>query len=264
MQRYALGLEYEGSSFHGWQSQKGVSTVEDTLNAAIAEIVQHPVDVVAAGRTDAGVHGLGQVVHFDTEAVRPIDAYVRGVNTHLPKTIRIRWAAPVADDFHARYSATERRYIYLIHSDKISPGLLGNGVTWVHYPLDIENMRIASKALIGEHDFSSFRAADCQSNTPIRDIRKLDIYQQDKLIVVDISANAFLHHMVRNIVGLLLAVGRGQFPATYAQEVLEFKNRSLAPQMASANGLYLLHVDYPEAFMLPGSINLPWYISRIT
>ncbi len=261
MARIALCVEYEGTHYHGWQIQKKQISIQATLEKALSKIALHPVHVVACGRTDAGVHAVGQIIHFDVAVERPYDAWVRGVNSFLPKDIRVKWARSVDDSFHARYSALSRQYTYLIYIDKISPGLLHSGVTWAHYEVSVDKMKLASEALIGTHDFSSFRASSCQAKTPVREIKYLEIRRQGSMITIDIEANAFLHHMVRNIVGTLLYIGRGSEHVNFAKQVLDARNRSFAPQMAPASGLYLRHAAYPESYDFPKMKGRPWFLS---
>jgi tRNA pseudouridine38-40 synthase len=249
--RIALGLEYDGMAFSGWQSQPGGNTVQDALEAALASISGTPTRVVCAGRTDAGVHALGQVVHFDTAAQRRPTAWVRGVNAHLPSTVAVRWAVPVAAEFHARFAARGRRYRYVLQSRPERPGLLAGKVGWCHRPLDIEAMRVASLSLLGEHDFSSFRAAECQAKSPVKIIHGLVISGKNDLIFFDLHANAFLHHMVRNIVGALVYVGMGRQPAGWLGELLEARDRTRAAPTFSPAGLYLTGVEYDSSWGLP-------------
>ncbi|NRQ43858.1 tRNA pseudouridine(38-40) synthase TruA [Rheinheimera sp. YQF-2] len=249
--RIALGIEYDGSAFYGWQRQREVNSVQQELEIALASVANQPVELSCAGRTDAGVHATGQVVHFDTSAVRDSKAWIMGTNTRLPDAIAVRWAQPVADDFHARFSATARRYRYIIYNHKYRPAILRAGLSHYHQTLDIELMQQAAPLLLGEQDFSSFRAMQCQSKTPFRNIHHLTIERRGDFIVLDIKANAFLHHMVRNITGSLLEVGMKNRPPEWIGEVLAAKDRSLAAATAKPGGLYLVDVDYPAQFGLP-------------
>lgn len=249
--RIALGLEYDGSGFHGWQSQAGGDTVQDALESALSMIADSPTRVVCAGRTDAGVHALEQVVHFDTEVERPLSAWVRGVNAHLPAAVAVRWAHPVSADFHARFSARGRRYRYLLLNRPQRPGLLAHRVGWHHRPLDLELMKQAATHLLGEHDFTSFRSAECQAKSPIKEVRRLDIARRGDLLVIDVEAGAFLHHMVRNIVGALVHIGKGAQPSAWMAEVLAARDRSLAAPTFPADGLYFAGVEYDPGFGLP-------------
>lgn len=249
--RIALGIEYDGSNFFGWQRQREVNSVQQELETALAKVANHPIELFCAGRTDAGVHATGQVVHFDTTAMRDNKAWIMGSNAQLPDQIAVRWAQNVPEDFHARFSATARRYRYVIYNHKYRPALLRNGLSHYHQKLDIELMHQAAPVLLGEHDFSAFRAVQCQSKTPFRNIHHLRIVRIEDYIVIDIKANAFLHHMVRNITGSLLEVGMGRRPPSWIAELLASKNRNLAAATAKAGGLYLVEVDYPEYYQIP-------------
>lgn len=254
-QRIALGVEYDGSAFNGWQAQLSprLATVQESLEAAIAAIAAHPVRTVCAGRTDAGVHGSGQVVHFDTAAERPLKAWVAGVNSILDRHCAVQWARAVPGEFHARFSALSRRYRYCIHNARVRPALLASFVTSHHQPLDTAAMHAAGQYLLGEHDFSSYRGSACQSTTPMRNVMALSVQRQGSYVVVDIEANAFLLHMVRNIVGMLLVVGEGRRPPDWAGELLQLRDRTRAPATAPPNGLCLCQVRYPERYGLPGA-----------
>lgn len=252
MARIALGIEYNGNRYRGWQTQQeGVPTVQLEVERALAKVADHPVTVICAGRTDAGVHGCGQVIHFDSDAERSMRAWQFGGNSNLPKDISIRWAVPVADDFHARFSAFSRRYRYVIYNHPIRPALLADQVSWQFLPLNVPLMREGAKYLLGEHDFSSFRGIYCQSKTPMKTLHRLEIFQRGNLIVVEAEANAFLMHMVRNITGTLMAVGIGKKPPEWVKTVLEARNRSVAAPTAPPFGLYLVGIGYPERFQLP-------------
>lgn len=249
--RVALGIEYDGTAFAGWQSQLHGNTVQDVLERALSAVADASVATVCAGRTDAGVHALMQVVHFDTEVHRPYSAWVRGTNANLPPTVAVCWAEPVSEEFHARFSARGRRYRYLLLNHSVRPALLNGKVGWYHAPLDVEAMRIAAATLLGEHDFSAFRAAQCQAKSPVRTLWKLDIVRQGDMIVFDLEANAFLHHMVRNLVGALVYVGNGRRSAEWVREVLESRDRSKGAPTFDAGGLYLFGVDYGPGWSLP-------------
>ncbi|WP_337841193.1 tRNA pseudouridine(38-40) synthase TruA [Rheinheimera sp.] len=249
--RIALGVEYNGSSLFGWQRQREVPSVQGHLEAALSKVANHQVETFCAGRTDAGVHATGQVVHFDTDATRDMQAWVMGTNSNLPPGIAVRWAQPVSDDFHARFSATARRYRYVIYNHKYRPAILGAGLSHYHQSLDVELMHQAGQYLLGEHDFSSFRAIQCQSHSPFRHLIHLNLSRFGSYIVLDIKANAFLHHMVRNITGSLLEVGKGQQKPEWIAELLAAKDRNLAAATAKAEGLYLVDVDYPAHFSIP-------------
>lgn len=252
-ERIALGLEYDGRGFKGWQSQRtpGIATVQETLERALAEIADHEVKVACAGRTDTGVHATAQVVHFDTPSQRPLKAWVRGGNTLLPDTVAIRWARVVDEKFHARFAALSRRYRYVIHNLPVQSALLRDLVTTHPYPLEAEPMASAGRYLLGEHDFSAFRGAGCQSATPMRNLTRLDVWRKGDFILVDVQANAFLQHMVRNIIGVLLPIGEGRREPEWAREVLESRDRTLAGITAPPQGLHLVQVAYPEHFGLP-------------
>ena len=250
--RIALGIEYDGTAFSGWQIQKNDPSVQACLEKALTSVADHPVPVVCAGRTDAGVHALGQVVHFDSESKRSERAWVLGVNSELPQSINVRWARTVADDFHARYSARARSYSYLILNSSVRSALLKDRAWWVRRALDVESMQRAGARLVGKHDFSSFRAAGCQAANPIRNVTWLDIRRlDDSTIRLDITANAFLHHMVRNIAGTLAMVGRGEKPERWLSEVLEARNRCESGVTAPPAGLYLAHVAYEPVLDQP-------------
>lgn len=250
--RIALGIEYDGQSFRGWQAQKhGVPTVQAALETAVSKVAAHRVSTVCAGRTDTGVHGIGQVVHFDTEAVRTPRNWLLGSNVNLPPTVSVTWAKEVGDDFHARFSATARSYRYLILNRPCRSALLAGKVTWVHRPLDAERMHVAAQHLLGTHDFSSYRALGCQAKSPVRTISGIRVERQRDLIELSLTANAFLHHMVRNIAGVLIEIGQGERPAEWTLEVLRLRDRTLGGVTAPPHGLYLSQVRYPEAFAIP-------------
>ena len=253
--RIALGIEYNGTSFRGWQIQPAGGTVQDALQGALAKIAGGPVDVVCAGRTDAGVHATGQIVHFDTELDRPLTAWVRGVNTFLPASVAVRWAHPVADEFHARFSAYARRYRYLLLNRPQRPGVQSGRVGWCHQPLDVVRMQGAAEALLGEHDFSSFRAAECQAKSPQKTMHIAQVRQVGEVIVFDFEASAFLHHMVRNLVGSLVYIGQGRQPADWMQTLLEVRDRRVAAPTFAAEGLYLVGVRYEAHWGLPNRID---------
>lgn len=251
MGRIALGIEYDGASVFGWQRQKDVPSVQQHLENALSVIANRDIKVQCAGRTDAGVHATGQVVHFDCDVERPDRAWTLGVNANLPETISVTWSKPVSDEFHARFSATHRRYRYVIHNSRIRPAILNSGVTHEYRELDERKMHEAAQFLVGEHDYTTFRASLCQSKSPRRKVTKIDVYRSGRYVVVDIRANAFLHHMVRNIVGSLSVIGAGEQPIGWIAELLALKDRSKAATTARPNGLYLVDVTYPELFELP-------------
>lgn len=249
--RIALGIEYDGSRYFGWQRQREVCSVQAALEQALSKIANHPIEIQCAGRTDAGVHATGQVIHFETEMVRKASAWTLGINSNLPSDVAVRWVKQVDDQFHARFSATARRYRYVIYNSNLRPAILSSGVSHYYGDIDAEAMHRAGQCLIGEHDFTSFRAVQCQSNTPWRNVTHLAVSRQGPYVVLDIRANAFLHHMVRNITGSLLEVGLGHQPGAWIAELLAAKNRDLAGATAKAGGLYLVEVTYPEHFGLP-------------
>ncbi len=249
--RIALGVEYDGSGYLGWQSQREGRTVQDTLQLALSQIAGHPVSVQAAGRTDTGVHALEQVVHFDSQTSRPLSAWVRGANALLPSDVAVRWAHPVSDDFHARFSAQGRSYRYLLRNAPTRPALQSGQIGWFHAPLDLAAMQAAAQYLLGEHDFSAFRAAECQAKSPVKHLYQLDIRQDGELFTFDLAANAFLHHQVRNLVGSLLYVGKGKYPPDWLADVLTSRQRSRAAPTFMPDGLYLRAIRYDPAWGLP-------------
>ncbi|HEC17199.1 MAG TPA: tRNA pseudouridine(38-40) synthase TruA [Sedimenticola sp.] len=251
MLRIALGVEYDGAHFHGWQIQPGVRTVQEELEKALSRVADRPVRVQCAGRTDTGVHGVGQVAHFDTEARRSPRSWVLGANANLPFDINLTWAQPVDGSFHARFSATSRDYRYIILNRMTRSSLWRNHAVWTHRPLDEDRMRQAAQLLVGTHDFSSYRALGCQAKSPVRTITRLDVSRQGDRVIIDVSANAFLHHMVRNIAGVLMAIGRGDEPVTWSREVLERRDRTQGGVTAPPEGLYLMRVGYPDQFRIP-------------
>lgn len=248
--RIALGLEYEGSGFCGWQSQADGGAVQNALESALSIVADEPTRVVCAGRTDAGVHALAQVVHFDTEAVRPDTAWVRGVNANLPGSIAVRWAQPVSGEFHARFSARGRRYRYLLLNRAERPGLMAHRVGWFHRPLDADVMAVAAGLLLGEHDFSAFRSIECQAKSPVKTLRRADVTRHGELLVFEFEASAFLHHMVRNLVGTLVYVGKGAHPPEWVSDILAGRDRARAAPTFEACGLYFAGVDYDPVWQL--------------
>jgi tRNA pseudouridine38-40 synthase len=250
--RIALGVEYDGSSFGGWQRQgHDPNTIQEKLEIAIGKVADHDVVVHCAGRTDARVHGVGQVVHFDTSSLRDLRGWIFGCNTRLPDAISVRWAKVVGDEFHARFSAQARAYRYVIYNHPVRPALGIKHLSWNFRPLDLALMQQASRYLLGEHDFTSFRATGCQAKSPVKEVQKIDVFSRGKLIVIDIEANAFLHHMVRNIAGVLMAVGCGKQPVEWVQHVLDSKDRKQGAPTAAPYGLYFMRVHYPERFEIP-------------
>lgn len=250
--RVALALGYDGQRFAGWQTQPRVRTAQDVLEQALSAMAGHPVATICAGRTDAGVHALAQVVHFDTDARRPPTAWVRGVNAALPDDLAVHWAAPVAPDFHARFSATARTYRYVLVQGAVRQPLWHGRAGWTHHALDLDAMRAAAQALVGRHDFSAFRSAQCQAASPVRTLDRLDLHARGAQVVFTLRANAFLHHMVRNLVGALVAVGARKRPPAWVGEVLASRDRTQAAATFSPAGLYLVGVDYPARFGVPG------------
>ena len=251
MVRVAIGLEYDGSQFCGWQTQPSACGVQDTLEAALSEIAGERISTASAGRTDSGVHALAQVVHFDTEAMRPESAWVRGVNALLPPAVSVRWSREVAPEFHARFCAQARRYRYVLLNRSVRPGLAAGRVGWFHAPLNLEAMQTAASMLIGEHDFSAFRAAECQAKTPVRTLSVLNISRTSDLLIFDLHANAFLHHMVRNIIGGLVFVGKGKHPPAWLGGILAGCDRKLAAPTFAPDGLYLSGVEYDAKWGIP-------------
>lgn len=251
VRRIALGIEYDGRCFCGWQTQFGGGAVQDALEHALHAFAGQPLATICAGRTDAGVHASAQVVHIDTTVSRPIEAWVRGVNARLPASLAVRWSRPVPADFHARFSATSRRYDYWLLNDPVRSPLLEGRVGWVYRPLDHRAMHAAAQLLVGRHDFSAFRAAECQAASPVRELRRFEVMRDGRLIRIRVEANAFLHHMVRNLVGLLVYIGLGRQPVNWAADVLAARDRSRAAPTFSAEGLYLSAVQYDADFGLP-------------
>ncbi|OOZ40818.1 tRNA pseudouridine(38-40) synthase TruA [Solemya pervernicosa gill symbiont] len=251
--KIALGIEYNGSSFHGWQRQRSVPSVQESIEAALTKVANHPIVVVCAGRTDAEVHATGQVIHFESDAERRERAWMLGSNANLPDGVSVTWAQRVSDDFHARFSATGRRYRYVILNRDSRPGVMSGRVSWIYAPLDANRMHRAAQALLGECDFTSFRAQGCQSNTPWRRLDEIKVTRSGDFVVIEVEANAFLHHMVRNIAGVLIAIGSGDQSVEWAAEVLALRDRTQAGVTAPPHGLYLVKVRYPEQFAIPDS-----------
>lgn len=249
--RIAIGLEYDGAAFSGWQSQPSGNTVQDVLEAALGRIAGGPIQVVCAGRTDAGVHALAQVVHFDAPVARPLSAWVRGVNALLPASVAVNWSVEVSDDFHARFSARARSYRYLLLNRASRPGLQSGKVGWCHRPLDVEAMQEAAACLLGEHDFSSFRAAECQAKSPVKTMHEFSVRREGDLVVFACRANAYLHHMVRNLVGALVYVGMGRHPPGWMAELLAARDRTCGAPTFDPAGLYLAGVEYGAHWRIP-------------
>ena len=256
--RIALGIEYDGTGYHGFQTQLGeVSTIQEELERALSAVADEHISVVCAGRTDSGVHAVEQIGHFDTQAIRKERSWALGVNSNLPKTIRIKWVKNVTEDFHARFSAVKRHYRYLIHNKPDLSALLYNRVTSYHAHLNEVLMLSAIQYLLGEHDFSSFRSSACQAKSPIKTVYKAEISRKADILVIDIVANSFLQHMVRNIMGVLFAIGQEKRPPGYMKELLAARNRQAGEVTASASGLYLMQIEYDSKFKLPQKVVSP-------
>jgi tRNA pseudouridine38-40 synthase len=249
--RIAAIIEYDGSGFSGWQRQTDARSVQQCVEEALSGIADHAVAVTVAGRTDAGVHACAQVVHFDTDALRSNYAWVRGTNSNLPADVALLWASEVESSFHARYSATAREYRYVVVNRPVRPTYLARRVTHEYRPLDVKRMQSATGFLIGAHDFSAFRAAECQAKSPVRELRALEIARTGDFVTITVRANAFLHHMVRNLAGVLMDIGSGEREPHWAREVLEARDRKLGGITAPPDGLYLTAVDYPETYRIP-------------
>ena len=248
--RFAAEVEYDGTSYHGWQSQvKNIATIQDEVEKALSIVADEDIKVICAGRTDAGVHATGQIIHFDTKVERSLLAWTHGSNANLPNDISFHWVKSVPDDFHARFKAISRRYCYTIYNDPIRPVIARNNVTWQCLPLDEKLMHEAGQALVGEHNFNSFRAKNCQAHSPIRTIESLNVTRRKKIITIEIQANAFLHHMVRNIAGVLMAIGSHKEPVSWVEELLSVCSREQGGVTAKPTGLCLMHVGYPEEFI---------------
>lgn len=243
--KVALGVEYDGRNFSGWQKQPKVRTIQFCLEKALSKVADETVNSFCAGRTDAGVHALEQVIHFEVEVVRTPHQWLRGTNTWLPPDVRVLWASRVSDDFHARFSAIARHYQYIIYNHPIRPALRRHYVTWQPVPLDARKMHKGAQYLIGEHDFSSYRAKECQSQSAKRHVHEINISRHNECVIIDIKANAFLHHMVRNIVGVLMEIGMGKRPPDWSFEVLQAKDRKAGGITAAPTGLYFVQVEYP-------------------
>lgn len=252
--RIALGLEYDGSDFSGWQSQTDALGVQTVVEKALSEVANHPVQIVAAGRTDAGVHAAMQVIHFDTTSVRTERNWMLGGAAHLPESVSVLWTREVLDSFHARFNAQARSYRYFILNRGPRPALARLRTSWVRDPLDETRMQEGAALLVGQHDFTSFRAAECQARSPIRHVYDLQVERRGEIVALSVTANAFLHHMVRNIAGVLIAIGRGERPVEWVNEVLDARDRRQGGVTAPPGGLYLSAVRYPAAFGLPSEV----------
>lgn len=257
--KYAACIEYDGSAYFGWQYQDHAPSVQGDVEAAISRVANHPVKIVCAGRTDTGVHGIGQIIHFESESDRSIDAWQFGTNSNLPDTTVMRWVKPVDDRFHARFSAGARRYRYIVLNRDTRPAILSKRVAWTRKKLNHELMHQASQHLLGEHDFTSLRAAGCQAKHAVRTIHDIGVSREGDFIYLDVKANAFLYHMVRNIAGTLFTVGEGKNSVDWVAELIAKQDRREAGATAPAGGLYFVHVDYPKQYELPEEYHLPWF-----
>jgi tRNA pseudouridine38-40 synthase len=261
--RFALCIEYAGENYKGWQKQKydALPTVQESVEKALSKVANHEVSVICAGRTDTGVNGTYQIIHFDSDAKRTERAWVMGTNTNLPQDIAVQWAVEVDKSFHARFSALKRRYRYIIYPNPVMPAVLAKGVTWTHKDLDVLLMQQAASHLLGEHDFSSYRAVACQAKSPVRTIEGISVEKSGALIVIDVQANAFLHHMIRNIAGVLMSIGAKEAEPIWAKEVLEARDRRKGGVTAPPHGLYFVDVKYPDKYLLPASGLGPFFLS---
>lgn len=251
MPRMALGIAYDGVSWQGWQTQPEGRTVQDKLEAALSSFLAEPAATICAGRTDTGVHALAQVVHLDTLVQRRMESWVRGLNALLPDSIAVQWAKTVPDAFHARFSAVSRTYVYVVRNTRVRSPIMHGRAGWVYHALDLGRMRDAARRLVGEHDFSCFRSSQCQAASPIRTLQALDIEQRGDFYLFTFQANAFLHHMVRNLMGAILYIGQGRREAAWIEDLLAQRDRRLAAPTFAPDGLYLTHVQYPAEFELP-------------
>ena len=255
--RIALGIEYDGTAYNGWQRQRTGDGVQAHVEKALSQVADEPVEVVCAGRTDTGVHATGQVVHFDTNSERSERGWLLGANTNMPDDIAVIWAQPVSDDFHARFSALTRSYRYVILNCLVRSALNRHRAWWVYQPLDAERMHAAAQAIAGKHDFSAFRAAGCQASTATREIKSVSVVREGDKIFLDVTANAFLQHMVRNITGTLVAIGTGDESVESMTEILQSRDRKQGGIAAPPHGLTLVNVEYPGEFQLPKKVNMP-------
>lgn len=258
--RIALGVEYDGSQYHGWQAQTGLHTVQQVIESALSKVADTPVNVICAGRTDTAVHATGQVIHFDCDKERAVRAWIHGANSFLPKDVCVKWGREMPETFHARYSAISRRYRYVIYNSSVRPALMRSNLTWQYRQLDNRAMQKAAESLLGENDFTSFRSVECQSLSPMRNVHSLEVSRIADLVIIDITANAFLHHMVRNIAGVLIAVGNGKKPVEWVKEVLLALDRRLGAETAPPYGLYLVNVTYPKEFGILQDSSGPLFI----
>lgn len=260
--RVALGIEYLGGQFHGWQTQQpGVRCIQPILEAALAKVAGHEVRVICAGRTDKGVNASQQIIHFECQAERPEKAWVLGTNAHLPDDVAVKWGTVVADDFHARFTALSRTYRYFILNQRARSALLNQQMTWYYHALDEEKMHSAAQLIIGEHDFSAFRAAECQASHARRNVISAEVKRFGDVLMFEVRANAFLMHMVRNFVGVLFEIGDGRKPVSWIEEVLAGQDRTKGGITAPPDGLYFVDVEYPEQYRLPKKPMGPSFIS---
>ncbi len=257
--RYAACVEYDGAPFSGWQRQDGTPTVQGAVEQALSFVADHPVSVVCAGRTDAGVHATGQVVHFSTPAERSEFGWLRGTNSRLPGGVAVHWIQAVDDDFHARFKARRRCYRYVIANQRVKPALLRQQVSWDYRALDADRMALAAGSLLGRHDFSAFRAAACQSRSPVKTLHRIEVRRQERFICIDLEADGFLHHMVRNIAGVLMTIGAGEQDVSWCRQVLEARDRAKGGVTAPAAGLYLTGVRYDDLYALPQTPPAPCF-----
>jgi tRNA pseudouridine38-40 synthase len=251
--RFAVGIEYDGTAYAGWQAQRGAPSIQELTEQAFSSVANEAVSLVCAGRTDAGVHAREQVAHFDSDAVRALRGWVLGANSNLPRDISVAWVTPVPAHFHARYSAESRTYRYFIYNRSVRSSLVERRAAHIHRPLEHARMHEAASAFIGEHDFSAFRSSECQAKSTVRRLTRLVVEREADWVAVEITANAFLHHMVRNLVGVLIEIGRGEQPVSWARDVLESRDRTQGGVTAPAEGLYMWSVEYPAAFGLPAA-----------
>ncbi|MCW5590416.1 MAG: tRNA pseudouridine(38-40) synthase TruA [Legionellales bacterium] len=261
--KIALGIEYDGSQFHGWQKQPNLHTVQHELELALSKVADEPISIYCAGRTDTSVHATGQVIHFDTSAIRNMRSWMFGANHHLTRAISVTWAQAMPDDFHARFSAMSRRYCYIIYNHAVRPTINRHYFSWHYQPLDAQLMQEGANYLMGEHDFTSYRALECQAKSPVKTIHQFEVFRHQDFIIFDIKADGFLHHMVRNIAGVLMAIGSSRQPPQWAQDVLVARNRSLGGVTAPPYGLYLTEVGYPEHFNVPLPRTMPWQLFNL-
>lgn len=259
--KYALGIEYDGTLYKGWQSQRGQNCIQENIEFAISKIANEPVKIFGSGRTDSKVHACCQVAHFETNVKREDKNWLLGINNYLPKDIRILWVKQVNNDFDARRTALNRKYRYIIYNSNIRVSLLRNNVAWIHGKLNADLMQQGANFLLGEHDFSSFRGADCQSISPIRNIEFISVCRKDDIIIFECIGNAFLHHMIRNIMGVLIKIGRGKISPKWAHEVLLAKDRRAADVTADPSGLYYVGPKYPARYNIPDYPDGPWFIN---